>query len=245
MTKITLIGYGKMGQAIDSIAEENGVEIVARVDPKHPKAEWQELLAKAVEECDICIDFTKPEEVINNIKLIGKHKKNVVIGTTGWYDKLSEVKELADQYKIGIFYSDNFSIGMHLFKQVVSYASNLINDWPHYDIALLEKHHKNKLDSPSGTALALTDILLNNIERKKKITTDSLDRAPNENELHVQSLRCGSLPGTHQVIIDSPADTIKLEHQARNRLGFALGALITAKWLENKTGVYTMEDFFA
>lgn len=242
MLKVALIGYGRMGQAIDSIANEHGIEITSRIDPRHPKAQWQELIPQAVGNADVCIDFTEPSEVVANLSLLGEYGKSVVVGTTGWYDLLPEARQVSDRDNIGIFYSDNFSIGMNLFKKIAAYAASLVNEWPGYDIALMEHHHRQKLDSPSGTAKAIANILIDEIDRKKRIVTDCLQRQPDDDELHVQSIRCGSIPGTHQVIMDSTADTITVTHQARNRNDFALGALTAAKWLHGRTGLYSMED---
>jgi 4-hydroxy-tetrahydrodipicolinate reductase len=242
MLKVALIGYGRMGQAIDSIARDHEIEIISRIDPTHPNAQWQELVPQAVGNADICIDFTEPNKVMNNLKMLGDYGKSVVVGTTGWYDLLGEARQMADRDNMGIFYSDNFSIGMNIFKRVVAHAAKLINDWPNYDIALTEQHHRHKLDSPSGTAKSIANILLDGIDRKKTIVTDCLQREPKDEELHVQSLRFGSIPGTHQVIMDSAADTITITHQARNRNDFALGALTAAKWLHGRTGLFNMED---
>ncbi|MEM1282028.1 MAG: 4-hydroxy-tetrahydrodipicolinate reductase [Chlamydiota bacterium] len=242
MLKVALIGYGRMGQAIDSIAGEHDIEITSRVDPKHPKAQWQELTPQAVVHADVCIDFTEPKEVVGNMKILGEYGKSIVVGTTGWYDLLTQAEEVCSRDSIGIFYSDNFSIGMNLYKKIVAYAASLINEWPGYDIALMEHHHRQKLDSPSGTAKAIANILIDQVDRKKRIINDSLQRQPHDDELHVQSMRCGSIPGTHQVMIDSSADTITLTHQARNRNDFALGALTAAKWLHGRVGLFNMED---
>lgn len=242
MLKVALIGYGRMGQAIDQLADENGIEITSRIDPRHPKAQWQELVPQAVDSADVCIDFTVPSEALSNMKILGDYGKSVVVGTTGWYELLPQVKKLTENGNIGIFYSDNFSIGMNLYKKIVAYAASLVNEWPGYDISLVEQHHRQKLDSPSGTAKSIANILIDQIERKKRIVTDCLQRQPEDDELHIQSLRCGSIPGTHQVVIDSAADTITLTHQARNRNDFALGALAAAKWLHGRIGLFNMED---
>lgn len=242
MLKVALIGYGRMGQAIDGIAQENGVEIISRIDPRHPQAQWQELTPQAIAGADVCIDFTEPSEVMSNIQMLGEYNTPVVIGTTGWYDHLQQAQEVAERENIGIFYSDNFSIGMNIFKKIIAHAAQLIDEWSNYDVALFEKHHRKKLDSPSGTANAIADILLSNISRKSNIVTDCLQRQPKEEELHIQSVRCGSIPGTHEVIMDSTADTITITHQARNRNDFALGAVVAAKWLHGRTGIFCMED---
>lgn len=245
MLKATLIGYGRMGQAIHQLANDEEIEIISRIDPHHPKAEWRELVPQAVEGADICIDFTTPGEVLGNIERLGDYGKSIVVGTTGWYDHLERARQIAERKQIGLFYSENFSIGMNLFKKIVAHAASLINDWPSYDVALIEQHHRRKLDSPSGSAMAVARLLLKNIRRKKWIVTESLQREPKENEIHVQSVRCGSIPGTHQVLFDSAADQITITHEARNRNDFALGALLAAKWLHGRKGLYNMDDLMA
>lgn len=242
MIKAALIGYGRMGQAIDALAEEQGVEIISRIDPKEAKAEWRSLSSEAVDGADVCIDFTQPNKVVSNIEFLTNLGKPVVIGTTGWSGEMERVKSLVANREIALFYSDNFSIGMNLFKMIVGEAAAIIDSWPHYDVALTEWHHRHKLDSPSGTARAIAEILLDKVERKKRVVTESLQRKPEEEELHLQSIRCGAIPGRHQVIIDSPADSITIEHSARNRDGFAIGALVAAKWLVGKRGIFSMKD---
>lgn len=224
--KIALIGYGKMGKAVEASAIARHHEIV---DPQ---------LA------DCLIDFTAPQAVIDNMRKYAPLKKNIVMGTTGWYDKLPEIESIVKEEKIGFLYSPNFSLGVNLFLKIVEEAAKYVQDHPEYDIGAMEIHHTEKKDSPSGTAKAIAQKLLKNLTRKKRVVYDKVDRVIHPDELHFSSLRVGHEPGTHSVFFDSTADRISLTHQAKGREGFALGAVIAAEWLQGKKGIFTMEDLF-
>lgn len=218
--KIGLLGYGKMGKLVEKEALAQGHSIVVKI-----ASDSNEIPSENV---DVWIDFSTASAVIPHIEMCGKTKTNIVIGTTGWENDLPLAKQLATKYSIAILYAPNFSLGVHLFRQIIEEAANLIKHYPFYDVSGHEMHHKNKVDVPSGTALDLARQLVKSLERKTPLT--------------FSSTRCGEIPGTHTVIFDSNADTITLTHQARNRTGFALGAVDAAKWLCNKTGFYTFED---
>lgn len=177
-----------------------------------------------VSDADICIDFTHPDAAFKNIELLAEKKKSIVMGTTGWQHQLPEVNKLVEKYQIGFLHSANFSLGVNLFMQVVEEAAKRFLAYPDYQVAGVEWHHSEKADAPSGTALAL----------EKKVGRP----------VNFASVRCGSIPGKHELIFDSKADQITLIHEARSREGFALGAVRAAEWLKGKTGVYTMEDLF-
>ncbi len=225
--KIALLGYGKMGRLIESSAHSQGHTILTK---------------DKVNEADIWIDFSHPDVALKNVRLAVEHKKNLVMGTTGWFENLPEVKNLIDNSDIGFLYSPNFSIGIHIFMNIVQNASSLINDYHIYDISGFEQHHNQKVDHPSGTGRAIAEKILINVDRKKQVTYQNPDGAIDKETLHFTSLRCGYEPGKHSVIFDSPADTITLTHQARNREGFASGALLAAEWLLGKKGFYTLDD---
>ena len=234
--KIILIGYGKMGHLVEDIAKQKDHQIVARIQSSTSIAEQQ------LKEADLCIDFSTPESVLQNVHLIAKSKKNIVMGTTGWYDQMEEVKKIVKEHDIGFLFSPNFSVGLHLFRKIVENAAQLINDIEEYDVAGYEIHHNQKADSPSGTAKSLMDNILQKIKRKKNPLYEMGDRQITPEELHFTSIRCGFVPGTHTLIFDSPADTITLTHQARNREGFARGAVTAAEWLVEKKGFFTLDD---
>jgi len=235
--KVALIGYGKMGQAVEKITPSLGVEVVARIDLKATEAEWN-----AIENADVCIDFSHPDAVISNIKQAGPFHKPIVIGTSGWYDKMEIVKALVKEYDLGVIYAQNFSLGMHLFIQIVTEAAKLLDHIDDYDVALSEIHHRQKVDSPSATASAIADALLKTMSRKKTINGNLSDGQIGAEELHVSSVRVGTVPGTHTVLFDSPQDTITLTHQAHDRSVWAHGALKAAEWMQNKKGFFTIND---
>jgi len=233
--KIALLGYGKMGKLIADIATQNGHTVIAKLSSKD-KANKENLAA-----ADVCIDFSHPSCILDNIKICAELQKNIVVGTTGWYDHLEQIEKTVKKHQIGLFYSPNFSVGVNLFLQIVEEAAKLINNFAEYDVGTVESHHNKKADSPSGTAKAIANTLVKNIERKKNIVYNTEDQIGNES-LHVSSLRCGFIPGSHSVLFDSHADTITLCHQARNREGFARGAVAAAEWLHGKKGLFTMKD---
>ncbi len=237
--KIALIGYGKMGKLIEQIALQKEHEIVARV---HTSGVLSTLDEKQISLADICLDFSAPLSVLQNIRILAGMKKNIVMGTTGWYEHLDEVKQIVKESQIGFIFSPNFSIGVHLFNSIVESAAHLINEFEDYDVAGQEIHHNQKLDSPSGTAKSIVHTLLKKIKRKTSPVYDMVNRPIASHELHFPSIRCGFVPGTHSVIFDSAADTITITHQARNREGFARGAVTAAEWLEGKTGFFTLDD---
>jgi len=236
---IGLIGYGRMGKIIESIAKDMYCEITSVIDPKCPQ---KSICETSVSNTDVLIDFSEPSVAVDNIKRAIDLQKNIVVGTTGWYDQIDEVQQLVTDAGIGMLYSPNFSIGFNLFNNIVSHAAQLIDHFDEYDIAGLESHHNKKIDIPSGTAYTLGETLLKCIERKKRVLYGDENYLDEGDVIHFPSVRCGNIPGTHTVTFDSPVDTITLTHQARNREGFARGALQAAAWLKGKTGFFTLED---
>ena len=219
--KIALIGYGKMGKMIEKNALERGHEIVACINSK----EWN---ADAVQQAEMCIEFSHPEAAVSHIKKLAALKKDIVIGTTGWYNHLDHVQSIVDEAGIGALYSPNFSIGIYLMMKIVEHAASLMNAFKEYDVACVEAHHRHKVDSPSGTAEMITKAIEGSLKRIDKVPTSSI--------------RCGSIPGTHSVIFDSPCDHLDITHTARNREGFASGAVVAGEWLQGKKGLYTFNQ---
>ena len=240
---IALIGYGRMGQAIAKLTSKQEINISLIVDPSHKKTNASSIEELNFDDIDVAIDFSHPETAINNIKQLAEKKINIIMGTTGWYDQMEDVKKIIKQADIGFLWASNFSIGVHLFWQIIAQAGKTINHFSEYDVFGHEWHHKDKKDSPSGTAISTANILIKHMNRKEKYVTDKLDRKPESNELHFSSTRGGNIPGTHAIYFDSPADTIEIKHTARSRDGFALGALQCAKWLAGKTGFYSIDDY--
>lgn len=234
--KIALVGYGSMGKAVKTIAQEKNIIITNIFDENTP------LTHSANYEFDVAVDFSIASAVLTNVEILSAMNKKIVIGTTGWADYLPKIEKICERYNNGIIYASNFSIGMQIFSKIIANAAKHISKYSDYDIFLHEMHHSNKSDSPSGTAYSLADIILNNSDSKNKIITDSLNRKITPEELHVSSSRGGSIFGTHTVYIDSLSETIELIHRAKNRNGFAIGAVYAAQWIYEKTGIYNFMD---
>jgi len=236
--KISILGLGGMGQAIKKQALQRDHQILSEIKSKKEYSQDKIKLA------DIIIEVTRPHVCLENIKNIIDVKKDLLVVTTGWYENLDLVKEIVQKAKIRFFYSPNFSIGVNIYYKIIQEAAKLINRCEEYDIWGTEIHHKQKIDSPSGTAKVLENILLQNIERKTDIIEDKLERKIKENEIHFSSTRGGAVNFAHTIGFDSEADCIEIKHSARNRNGYALGAVKTAEWLvKQKPGFYTMEDY--
>ncbi len=242
MTNIALIGYGKMGQMVHRFAAAKGHTITAVVDPIAGGDCHKEITAEVLSGADVCIDFTSPQTAVANIRQLAALGKNMVIGTTGWYNQMDEVKRIVQERRVGLIWSGNFSIGVNCLFRIVGSAARIFNNLPDYDVLGHEFHHKGKADSPSGTAVMLGKILLDNLDRKERLVTDKLDRKIEPDEIQFSSTRGGAIPGTHLVMFDSPADTIEIKHTARGREGFAAGAVMAAEFIQGKTGFYTIDD---
>jgi 4-hydroxy-tetrahydrodipicolinate reductase len=240
--KIAITGYGKMGRITEKLAVENGHEVVSTIDPSVGSAKFKELNEESLHGADVSIDFTVPAIVLENIDFYIKYGINAVIGTTGWYEYLAEVKEKVEESEIGLIWSGNFSIGVNLFFRIIKESCNLMKNFTFYDVMGYEIHHNRKKDSPSGTMNMIGDILLESLKNKKKIVTEKLSRKISDEEIHLASVRGGSVPGTHVVAFDSEEDTIELKHTARGRKGMAVGAIKAAEWIEGKKGFFSIED---
>ncbi len=238
---IALIGYGNMGKEIERAAKERGVQIVHVFNTKN-NAAAKGLTRANLKNVDACIDFSHPSVVLMNIEAVITSGTNLVVGTTGWHDRLDHVTALVKKHHTGFLHAANFSLGVNLFSKIVQAAAHLFNQYPEYDVALSEIHHRGKADSPSGTALALAGLVLKEMKRKTSLLTETSHGAMKPDQLHVSSARVGNVTGKHAVTFDSDADTIELIHTAKNRHSFAVGALVAAEWLKGKKGVFTMKD---
>lgn len=227
--KIALLGYGKMGRMVEALAPRHKVEIVAHFNSAHP-LRADDANRQTLAETEVLVDFSAPGAVLENIHAAAALSRNIVVGTTGWHDQLEEAKKLVAQAGTGLVHGSNFSLGVNLFYQVAEHAARLFSAFDGYDAFLEEAHHKFKKDAPSGTALVL-----------QKLLTQAL----NERPVPVTSVRAGYVPGTHAVSFDSSHDTIRLEHTARNREGFAEGALLAAKWIAGRKGFYEFREVVA
>ncbi len=241
--RIAIIGYGKMGREVEKAAIARGINVASIIDTNTPKNGFSEINKESMKNADVAIDFTTPKSAIENIRKVASLKKNMVMATTGWQDRIEDARRIIKKEDTGLIYSSNFSIGVNIYFRIIEEAARLFNKVEAYDVFGYELHHNQKIDSPSGTAKSIAEILLKNIDRKKKAVYDKLDRKIEPNELHIASLRAGWIPGTHVTGFDSEADTIEIKHTARNRSGFASGSVMAAEWINGKKGVFTMNDF--
>jgi 4-hydroxy-tetrahydrodipicolinate reductase len=233
--KIALIGYGKMGHEIEKIALERGHEIVSIIDINNPDDfDSPEFLS-----AEASIEFSQPQSAFANYKKCFERNIAVVAGTTGWLQHLDEVKKICSEQGKTFFYASNYSIGVNIFFALNKQLAKIMNRFPAYDVWMEETHHIHKLDSPSGTAITLAEGILENIDRKKQ-WTESPDAGVDD--LRIQSNRENEVPGIHEIIYESDADIIRIKHDAKNRKGFALGAVLAAEYVQGKKGFLDMNN---
>ena len=225
--KLALIGYGAMGQLVGRLAGQQGHQIVLTLDIEDA-ARGVEDLANALRACDVAIDFSVADMVPKNVETCVRAGVPLVVGTTGWQSRVSEVRRLVDEHDGALIYGANFSVGVQVFYRIAARAAELFRGLESYDAFIEEAHHKRKLDAPSGTAVQLRDLV-----------AESLNR-----EVPVTSTRAGYIPGTHRLGFDSAADQITLTHTARSREGFGAGALVAARWIIGRKGVYEFSEVF-
>ncbi|RVU01526.1 4-hydroxy-tetrahydrodipicolinate reductase [Mucilaginibacter limnophilus] len=244
--KIALLGYGKMGKIIEKIALDRKHEIVLKIDYDN----LHDLTTENLQKADVAIEFSTPASVLTNIEACFNAGVPIVVGTTGWYEHIAELKQQCEATNGTMLYGSNYSVGVNLFFKVNQYLAKIMNNYPYYDVQVEEIHHTQKLDSPSGTAITIAEGILDNISGKKEWTnvlvTDNEEPADitRPDQLLIESHRIESVPGTHTVIYDSEVDTIEFKHTAHNRNGFALGAVLAAEWVQHKKGFYTVHDMF-
>lgn len=232
-----------MGKEVENILTMRNHEVVCRIDPDKGKGDSTEVKAELLKKADSVIEFSQPQGVLPNARLYSDAGIPAVVGTTGWEKEREDVKKIILKGRTGYLWGNNFSLGAHLFYALVERAAELYNLCESYDLLAYEIHHNQKKDSPSGTALTMAKRILEKTDRKRKIVTERLDRQILPEELHLASIRGGSVPGTHTVMLDSPADTIEVTHKARNRSGFALGAVMAAEWIIGREGFFQIEEF--
>ncbi|MET4140617.1 4-hydroxy-tetrahydrodipicolinate reductase [Pedobacter sp. UYP1] len=241
---IALIGYGKMGQIIERFAIERGHEVVLKVGIDN----LADLTVSNLRKADVAIDFSTPDAAINNIYTCFDANVPIVVGTTGWYGQLQEIKDECLRRNNTLLYGSNFSIGVNLFFHINEVLAKVMNNYPVYEVQVEEIHHTQKLDSPSGTAMTLAEGIIENMDRKSEWVNE-LDGNPaievlKQEQVLIASQRIENIPGTHTVIYSSEVDEIELKHTAHSRAGFALGAVVAAEWLQNKQGFYNISDIF-
>lgn len=248
--KIALIGYGKMGHMIEQIALERGHEIVCKIDKDNQK----DFDSPAFATADVAIEFTTPTAAYDNYLKAFAHNVKVVSGSTGWqHEHKADIERLCTEGGQTLFWASNFSIGVAIFSAVNRYLAKIMNNYPQYDVTMQETHHIHKLDAPSGTAITLAEDILTNIARKtkwekgKQVTADDKVIPAKEmaaDVLPIDSIREGEVPGIHSICYNSDADKITITHDAHNRKGFALGAVLAAEYTKDHKGLLSTNDLF-
>jgi 4-hydroxy-tetrahydrodipicolinate reductase len=233
--KIALVGYGKMGKAIEETAVNRGHEIVLKIDEYNLDDFNKENISKA----DVAIEFTGPHSAYENVKKVLGFDLPLVCGSTGWVEKLEEVKKICADRKGSFIYSSNYSVGVNIFFEVNKKLAALMAAHKNYEVQVTEIHHTEKKDAPSGTAITIAEQILESISRKKTWVNHISD---NPEELEIVSQRIDPAAGTHKVKYSSTIDDIEIIHTAHNRQGFALGAVMAAEFLAGKNGIYEMKD---
>ena len=224
MTRVVLLGYGAMGRELERLAASTGCVVVGVYDEATPLTEH------SPDDYDVAIDFTLPHVLAGNVKTVSSQKRNMVIGTTGWYDRMIDIRSLQTSAGNGIIWGSNFSVGVQMFFRLVREAARMANAVPEYEASMREWHHTRKKDSPSGTALTTRNIVLDAMQRSS--------------EFPIDSIREGDIVGKHVVAFTGPHDTITIAHDASDRAGFAQGALLAARWIHGRTGWYDYTDVF-
>jgi 4-hydroxy-tetrahydrodipicolinate reductase len=233
--KLALIGYGKMGKAIEEIAVQRGHEVVLAIS----RSNLTEFTAANLQQADVAIEFTSPHSALSHVTKCLQAGVSVVCGTTGWTGKLDEAKRAAESTKTGFVYASNFSVGVNIFFELNKKLADLMSNQEEYDVALREIHHTQKKDAPSGTAITLAEQILSAVKRKKQWINETSERTE---DLEIISERTDPAPGTHHVTYSSPIDTIEIIHTAHSRKGFAAGAVLAAEFIKGKQGYFTMND---
>ncbi|QEC42760.1 4-hydroxy-tetrahydrodipicolinate reductase [Pseudobacter ginsenosidimutans] len=233
--KIALIGYGKMGQAIEAIALQRGHEVVLKVSIENLEDNTIDNIRKA----DVAIEFTGPESAFDNIIRCIDAGVPVVSGSTGWLNRYEEVKTYCSKKNGSLLYASNFSVGVNIFFAINKKLASLMTSHPEYDVQMTEVHHTQKLDAPSGTAITLAEQILGENNRKSKWVNHNSDQA---NELVILSERVDPAPGTHIIRYTSAIDDIEIKHTAHSRQGFATGAVLAAEFLHTRKGIFSMSD---
>lgn len=232
--QIALLGYGKMGKEIESVAKERDHDVAAIIDSED---DWMEKIS-ILRDCDVAIDFSTPGTAVDNIMKCFSINVPIVVGTTGWYEHLESVIHDCQQQDATLFVASNFSIGVNMLFDINRRLAQLMNRYQEYNVQITETHHIHKLDAPSGTAITLANGIIENISRKDSWKLNAT--APEE--LNIVAHRIGEVPGIHQVTYDSDIDTISISHEAKSRKGFALGAVLAAEFINGKKGYFTMQD---
>lgn len=226
LLRLALLGHGKMGKMVEGLAPQRGFEVKLVLD-EFSNQDYQAITPANFKGVDVCVDFTTPDSAVENVRRVAALGCNLVVGTTGWNDRLEDVRQIVDSAGIGMVYGANFSIGVQLFYRAAQAAAQVFKDYAGYEPYITEAHHHFKKDAPSGTAIEL--------KRRVQLALGARD-------IPVSSIRGGYIPGTHEFGFDSEADTVILRHTARGRQGFAEGALFAARWVEGKKGLFNFAE---
>jgi 4-hydroxy-tetrahydrodipicolinate reductase len=236
---ILLLGYGKMGKTIEQLALERGHQIAGRIDVSNQT----DLANLEADDVDVVIEFSSPESAVDNLTYCLERGWPVVCGTTGWLSHRAEIEALCQERKGAFFYASNYSIGVNLFFRLNKVLAQFMRNYPSYQVSMTEIHHTEKKDAPSGTAITLAEGVMEHLPTKQRWTgKDAASRINATDAVEIESLREGTVPGTHTVRYDSDVDRIEITHIAHNRQGFALGAVVAAEWLVGREGVFGMDD---
>ncbi|MCF7940526.1 MAG: 4-hydroxy-tetrahydrodipicolinate reductase [Spirochaetia bacterium] len=244
---IAINGFGRMGRLIHTAAEHGGLTVTAVIDPvsDDPRVSAREITRETLNGAEVVIDFSLPAAALDTMRACAACGVSIVVGTTGWYDQMDQARSIIEDAQVGCIWSGNFSLGVNLLFALVRQAAGIMTQFPEYDCMVHEYHHRNKADSPSGTASMIGSLLIDGLDHKDRMVTEALDHPIGSDELHVSSTRGGSIPGTHTITFDSDVDTIEITHRARNREGFALGAVKAAGWIGKRRGFFTIDDMMA
>ena len=234
--KIALIGYGKMGKAIEKLALAKGHQITAIVDSQNSIENTN------FDDVDVAIEFTRPELAVKHMNFCLEIGLPIVVGTTAWQNELKIIAENVSKYNGALVHASNFSIGVNLFFEMNKQLAKIMEAHPAYKLEMTEIHHTQKLDKPSGTAVTLAEEIIEQNTNYKNWRLAESNELENGNEFLIHALREENVPGTHLVNYSSPIDSIQIQHIAHTRDGFALGAILAAEWIKNKKGIFTMKD---
>jgi 4-hydroxy-tetrahydrodipicolinate reductase len=234
--KIALIGYGKMGKAIEKLALAKGHKITAIVDSQNSIENTN------FDDVDVAIEFTRPELAVKHMNFCLEIGLPIVVGTTAWQNELKIITENVSKYNGALVHASNFSIGVNLFFEMNKKLAKIMEAHPAYKLEMTEIHHTQKLDKPSGTAVTLAEGIIEQNTNYKNWRLAESNELENGNEFFIHALREENVPGTHLVNYSSPIDSIQIQHIAHTRDGFALGAILAAEWIKNKKGIFTMKD---